>query len=96
LGFPLYPNNLLIEKNEPNGGTEANKSFKQFIRFVKKKMFWCVPFGYLYFSIFFNVIAAKTLTSIQYVGAGVQTHNLLVMCRQGIGYVSFCFYQLNI
>jgi hypothetical protein len=30
------------------------------------KYFWCAPFGYLYFQFFFNVIASKLLTSIQY------------------------------
>jgi hypothetical protein len=29
-------------------------------------IFWCASFGYLNFQIFFNVIASKSLTSIQY------------------------------
>ena len=32
--------------------------------------FWCAPFGYLYFHLFFNVIASKLLTSIQYTVSG--------------------------
>ena len=44
-------------------------------------IFWCAPFGYLYFIISSNIVAATTITSIQYIGTGVRTHDLLVMNR---------------
>ena len=33
-----------------------------------KTFFWFAPLGYLYFQFFFDVIASKSLTSIQYTG----------------------------
>ncbi len=43
---------------------KENVNDKSLLQFFLN-IFWCAPFGYLYFQFFFNVIASKSLTSIQ-------------------------------
>ena len=60
------------EERGPDSGKDAHHSVNPFRhkRLVVSILFfffflWCAPFGYLYFQFFFNVIASKSLTSIQ-------------------------------